>query len=173
MSPVTRRIYWNTHCVRCNNDDRNILPWNSTVRFNFDITYLLNHSRDPFPQYPEKHDDILGYISNIGNILFTLQFPVKEKLCIRKNTLRKCMKSSTTTTNATKMSWLHDVCDHVYSPIIIQNILGRELSFRNIWASSRENLSSGVCEQHRRLPACASAQSDQRLCYSLFGMYHI
>ena len=36
-----------------------------------------------------------------------------------------------------------------------------------IWASSRENLSSGVCEQHRRRPACAFAQSDQRLCYSL------
>ena len=26
----------------------------------------------------------------------------------------------------------------------------------------------GVCEQHRRRPACASAQSDQRLLYSLF-----
>ena len=34
-----------------------------------------------------------------------------------------------------------------------------------------ENLSSGVCEQHRHRPACASAQSDQRLCYSLFGKY--
>ena len=34
-----------------------------------------------------------------------------------------------------------------------------------VWASSRENLSSGVCEQQRRRPACASAQSDQRLCY--------
>ena len=41
------------------------------------------------------------------------------------------------------------------------------------WASSREKLSSGVCEQQRRRPACASAQSDQRLCYSLFGKYHI
>ena len=26
----------------------------------------------------------------------------------------------------------------------------------------------GVCEHHRCRPACASAQSDQRLCYSLF-----
>ena len=26
-------------------------------------------------------------------------------------------------------------------------------------------MSSGVCEQHRRRPACATAQSDQRLCY--------
>ena len=38
-----------------------------------------------------------------------------------------------------------------------------------IWASVRENLSSGVCEQHRCRPACAFAQSDQRLCCSLIG----
>ena len=31
----------------------------------------------------------------------------------------------------------------------------------------------GVCEQHRCRPACASAQADQRLCYSLFEKYHI
>ena len=42
-----------------------------------------------------------------------------------------------------------------------------------IWALSWENLSSEVCEQHRRRPACASAQSDQHLCFSLFGKYHI
>ena len=42
-----------------------------------------------------------------------------------------------------------------------------------IWASSRENLSSVLCEQQRHRPACASAQSDQRLCYSLIGKYHI
>ena len=32
-----------------------------------------------------------------------------------------------------------------------------------IWASTRETLSWGGCEQHRRRPACASAQYDQRL----------
>ena len=31
----------------------------------------------------------------------------------------------------------------------------------------------GGCEQHWRRPACASAQSDQRLCYSLFGKCHM
>ena len=41
------------------------------------------------------------------------------------------------------------------------------------WASTQETLSSGVCEQHRRRPACASTQSDHRLCYSLFGKYHM
>ena len=40
------------------------------------------------------------------------------------------------------------------------------------WASPRENLSSVVCELQRRRPACASAQSDQRLCFSLIGKYH-
>ena len=30
-----------------------------------------------------------------------------------------------------------------------------------------------VCKQQRRRPACASAQTDQHLCYSQFGKYHI
>ena len=40
-----------------------------------------------------------------------------------------------------------------------------------LWASARENLSSGLCKQNRRRPAWADAQSHQRLCYSLFGKY--
>ena len=31
----------------------------------------------------------------------------------------------------------------------------------------------GVCEQQWRRPACTSAQSDQRLCYSLCGKFHM
>ena len=55
-----------------------------------------------------------------------------------------------------------------------EDALNREaVSSIIIWASPGENLSSGVCGQHRRRPACASAQSGQRLCYSLFGMYRI
>ena len=38
---------------------------------------------------------------------------------------------------------------------------------------TRENRSSVVFEQQRCRPACTSAQSDQRLGYSLNGMYHI
>ena len=41
------------------------------------------------------------------------------------------------------------------------------------WASAQESLSSEVCEQHGRRPACASAQSDQRLCYWRSVKYHI
>ena len=43
---------------------------------------------------------------------------------------------------------------------------------KNIWTTTRENMSSGVCEQHRRRPACTSAQSDQCLCYKLSGKYN-
>ena len=43
----------------------------------------------------------------------------------------------------------------------------------NIWASTLGNLSSGVGKQQRRRPACASAQSDQCLCYWLIGKYPI
>ena len=41
-----------------------------------------------------------------------------------------------------------------------------------IWASLRNNLSPRGWEQHRCRQACTSAQSDQRLCYSLCGKYH-
>ena len=44
---------------------------------------------------------------------------------------------------------------------------------QNNWAQTQEKLSSGVCEQQKCSPACASAQTGQRLSYSLFGKYHI
>ena len=31
----------------------------------------------------------------------------------------------------------------------------------------------GVCEEQKRRPACASAQTDQRLCHSLIVKYHV
>ena len=56
----------------------------------------------------------------------------------------------------------------VYLNAIKRNNLTSIIFPRIIWASSFR-----VCEQHRRRPACASAQSDQRLCYSFFGKYHM
>ena len=38
-----------------------------------------------------------------------------------------------------------------------------------LWATSWENLFYAICEQQRRRSACASAQSDQRICCSLPG----
>ena len=42
----------------------------------------------------------------------------------------------------------------------------------NIWAGPWENVSYVICEQQRRRSACASAQSDQRLCCSLLRYYN-
>ena len=42
-----------------------------------------------------------------------------------------------------------------------------------IWARPWENLSYVICEQQGRRSACASAQSDQRLCCSLLRYYNI
>ena len=61
---------------------------------------------------------------------------------------------------------------NMHEDIIFFHIVFREI--RNIlFGPQGKNLSSGVCEQHRRRPACASAQSDQRLCYSLISAFVI
>ena len=68
----------------------------------------------------------------------------------------------------------------VYSVIFVKIyyiiILGFLLFFKNTnmkWARPCENVSYALCEQQRRRSACASAQSDQRLCCSLLGFYNI
>ena len=163
MVPVTssdtRRIYWNTHCARCNNDGSNLVPWNSTVRFNFDIAYFFNHSSDTNAHYPENHDDILDYISKSGYILFTPPFPIADKLCIQKNILKTCMRPSTTTTNAKETSWLHEACDHIYSPFIVRNIFGRAYPFLNVFCY--------LC-QHQNVKLDVK-QSKQRQCEFTLG----
>ena len=60
--------------------------------------------------------------------------------------------------------------DEIYRNVFCCNPTGTKVA---IWASSRENLSLAVCQQQRHRPARASAQSDQRHCYSLIGKYHI
>ena len=42
-----------------------------------------------------------------------------------------------------------------------------------VWASMQKNLSLGSCQYQMHRPACASAQSDQHLCYSLIGKYYL
>ena len=54
-----------------------------------------------------------------------------------------------------------------FEPYLFRKTRRGFLAARFIWASTWENLSSEVCEQQRRRPACPYPQSDQRLCYSL------
>ena len=67
--------------------------------------------------------------------------------------------------------WKSHAMAHILNKIAPETRI-REFAI-TIWAATQENLSSGVCEQHRLRPACASAQTDQHLCYSLFGKYHM
>ena len=53
------------------------------------------------------------------------------------------------------------------------SVTSHKLNGHAIGPPREKNLSSGVCEQHRRRPSCASVQFDQRLCYLLIGKYHI
>ena len=69
--------------------------------------------------------------------------------------------------------FLSILCVMLFSPLSLYSLINIILiktfvtvyNDKFIWATSRQNLSSGVCEQQRRRPACAFAQSDQRRCY--------
>ena len=60
------------------------------------------------------------------------------------------------------------ICPVSPEPPMLDNAISIKIScagpnvYLIIWALVRENLSSGVCEQQRRRPACAYAESDQR-----------
>ena len=54
---------------------------------------------------------------------------------------------------------------------ILHDVFSLSLGYCSLF-STRENLSSVVCKQQKRRPACASAQSDQHLCYSLIEKYN-
>ena len=51
--------------------------------------------------------------------------------------------------------------------------MGKTPTSNYIWASNTRKPVFRGCKQQRRRPACASLQTDQGLCYSLFGKYHI
>ena len=61
---------------------------------------------------------------------------------------------------------------YTFTQSLISTISHLLLNINIKWASTQENLSSGICEQQKRRPAFASAQSDQRLCFSLIEKYH-
>ena len=129
-SSDTGRTYWNSGCVRCNNDDSDISHWTASVKFNTDIAYFLNKSFSgrSWP-IPDTYNDIMEFISKTGNIIYTPPFPLEDKRCLRKPTLKPCTDSRNKSTG----SWLEKVCERVYSPLIIENDFGRRFAFLNIF----------------------------------------
>ena len=125
ISSVTGRIYWNLYCARCNNDDSDISSWVTSVKFNTDITYFVNSSDDSVAHYPDTYTDMVKFISQTGNVLYTPPTSQDDKLCLRKNALYTCMDP--------KHVWLKEACERIYSPLIIENSLGYRIPFRNIF----------------------------------------
>ena len=73
-------------------------------------------------------------------------------------------------------NWNTQNTEHVSNEKIrlINNLHQGNLSRKEyIWAEPWENVSYVICEQQRRRSACASAQSDQRLCCLLLRQYNI
>ena len=124
----TGRIYWNSYCARCNNDDRNILHWQSVVRFNVDIAYFVNFTRDDRPSYPSTYHDILQFISRTGNVLYTPSVSQYDKLCLKPDTVMTCNVSPTKSIDP----WLKSACECFYSPLIVDSA-GRRVPFLNIF----------------------------------------
>ena len=129
-SSVTGRTYWNSHCARCNNDENDLLPWIPTAKFKIDISYFLNRSQYHGSVYPETYSDVLRFIAETGNIIYTPPFPNEKKLCLRRNTFFTCKQPRRRNTDA---AWLEKACKRVYSPVIIEDYIGRRFPFLNIF----------------------------------------
>ena len=81
--------------------------------------------------------------------------PRRENTCLRKFANNKCANQP-----AYLCRLISAIVIHYMESIIL------------IWASTRINLSLGICKKQMHRHACASAKTDQHLCYSLYGKYH-
>ena len=144
-----------------------LLSWGSTVvsfhsQQTFSVSFFHVSLGLPAPSLPS---------TCISHAVLTA--PLERSTCPNQGSLLSLRMRSSSSSSSFASSSLDLTVATSYG-LILQICLIMALPLRCIiWAATWENLSSGVCEQHRRRPACASAQSDQRLCYSLFGKYHM
>ena len=135
MLPVTSsdtgRIYSNSYCARCNNDERDMLPWTASVQFYINIAYFTNNSLQDRSHYPDTYNCIPIFISQTGKIVYTPPFPQDDKLCLRKNTLMTC--EDLRLNRPTTVSLLEKACKCIYSPLGIYSVFGVRFPFQNIF----------------------------------------
>ena len=133
ISSDTGRIYWNSYCARCNNDDRDILPWTASVKFNTDIAFFVNYSDPTVTYYPDTYTGIPEFISKTGSIVYAPPNSQEDKLCLRKNSLLTCEDFAYKPKAQPKDSWLEMACERINSPLIIESAFGRGIPFMNIF----------------------------------------
>ena len=122
------------------------LKWFCSNKKHFMIWYLVHMP------WKLEHDWIIKSMDLV--ILFSLPSMSKVTDSVRDNELGYTTSGTTLSPSDTKK----------YKFRVF--LVGVEL-YKNIWAGPWENVSYVICEQQRRRSACASAQSDQRLCCSL------
>ena len=98
--------------------------------------------------------------NHIQKILFASVLMLTNKQCgPRSGAVRSGSTLSKRLQIFLQMTKANNFCDMPFKGLI-NGLRGRKPVF-------------GVCEQQRHRPACALAKTDQRLCYSLFGKYHM
>ena len=127
-------------------------------------------SRPPAPPPPPSLDPC---IKNYHLIVLLFQADLRKYTQGHKAVIVPYNKAFDTLKKFRKKTKNKYVYDNEKEAQVIVNEKNCLQSSYDIWASTRENLSSGGCKQQRRRPACAYAQPDQRLFYSLIGKYHI
>ena len=99
------------------------------------------------------------------------------KICLLTQFLRKILNLQYKMDSSICPSILSTMCGYFVDTTPITVLYW---SFDNLGLDARKPVFGGlsttkvrVCQQQRRRPACAYAQTDQHLCYSLIGKYHI
>ena len=133
VSSDTGRIYWNSYCARCNNDDRHISPWTASVKFKTDIAFFVNYSDPTVTVYPDTYDGIPEFVSKTGSIVYAPPIPQEDKLCLRKKSLLTCEDLAYEPKARPKDSWLEIACERIYNPLIIESAFGTGLPLMNIF----------------------------------------
>ena len=124
-----------------------------------------------------------AYAQSDQSPCLSLEYSMNVKLLTEHHLEFICLKGGCTGSSESTHVKRHIVGNHMSRLIyLLKSFMIMQLHFclaqnfvvtTSNCASSRESLSSGFCEQHRRRPAWASEQSDQRLCSSRLRKYYI
>ena len=110
-----------------------------------------------------------AYAQSDQSLYLSLEYSMTVKLQTEHHLEFLSVKEATQARLSLHLSNCH-IVGNLMSPLKYSR---KDKGYKSLWALTRENLSGEVYEQQRCRPACASAQSDQRICYSLFDKYHI
>ena len=124
-SNTTGRIYWNKFCALCNNDNTELVIWNSAA-ISQELLFYVNMSVTTLFPKPKQLDNLKTFddvhktlSSRDGNIIFTPSSDMVHKRCFIKSSLRSCEQNSSDVNYA--------ACKQFYSPVYFTTHLSSRL----------------------------------------------